>query len=167
LKFLLGFLSLLIRDFNILLEKLQELISNLVDWHLVKINGPCISWNSGSCSSVIDHAIVNSKIKELIYVKWNRIKCLEYNMEIFGNYKFNVIHDEFQNESISSNDLYDKFVSTVYSIANDCGLTSAESIQKTMFHMFQKIFDTQKLNMKSCKDIKRLGSTNNLDNFIN
>jgi len=34
---------------------------------LVKINGSYISWNSGSCSSEIDHAIVNSRMKELIF----------------------------------------------------------------------------------------------------
>jgi len=59
--------SLLIGDFNTPLEKLQNLISNLDDWHLVKINGSCISWNSGSRSSAIDHAIVNSRMKELIF----------------------------------------------------------------------------------------------------
>ena len=62
-------------------------------------------------------------------------------MEIFDNNKFNVLFDEFENESISYNDLYDKFVSIVYSIADDCDLTSAESIHKAMFHMSQKIFD--------------------------
>jgi len=35
-----------------------------------------------------------------------------------NNNKFNVIFDEFENESISSNDLYDKFVSIFYSIAD-------------------------------------------------
>jgi len=58
---------LLIGDFNTPLEKLQNLISNLDDWHLVKINGSFISWNSGSRSSAIDHAIVNSRMKELIF----------------------------------------------------------------------------------------------------
>jgi len=160
--------SLLIGDFNTPLEKLQNLISNLDDWHLVKINGSCISWNSGSRSSAIDHAIVNSSMKELIFsvsfvdfppisdhkpllifseevpkdssfvtpkktVKWNRIKCLENHMDIFDNNKFNVLFDEFDIENISSNDLYNKFVSIVYSIADDCGLTSTESIQKLCF----------------------------------
>jgi len=34
---------------------------------LVKINGSCISLNSGSRSSAIDHAIVNSRMKEFIF----------------------------------------------------------------------------------------------------
>jgi len=59
-------LSLLIGDFNTPLEILQNLVSNFDYWHLVKINGSCISWNSGSCSSAIDHAIDNSRMKELI-----------------------------------------------------------------------------------------------------
>jgi len=58
---------LFIGDFNTPLEKLHNLISNLDDWHLVKINGSCISWNSGSRSSATDHAIVNSRMKELIF----------------------------------------------------------------------------------------------------
>jgi len=32
--------------------------------------------------------------------------------------------------------------------------------------MSQKIFDLQKLKMKAYKDIKRLGSTQDLDNFM-
>jgi len=76
-------------------------------------------------------------------------------MEIFDNNKFNVLFDEFENESISSNDLYNKFVSIVYSITDECYLTSAENIHKTMFHMSQKIFDMQKLKMKVYKDFKR------------
>ena len=150
------------------MEKIQNLISNLDDWYLVKINGSCISWNSGYRSSAIDHAIVNSRMKELIFsasfvdfppisdhkpllifseevpkdssfvtpkktVKWNKIKCLENHMDIFDNNKFNVLFDEFDIENISSNDLYNKFVSIVYSIADDCGLTSTESIQKLCF----------------------------------
>ena len=87
-------------------------------------------------------------------------------MDIFDNNKFNVLFDEFDNGNISSNDLYNKFVSIVYSIADDCDLTSTESIQKIMFHMSQKIFDLQKLKMKAYKDIKRLGSTQDLDNFM-
>jgi len=35
-------------------------------------------------------------------------------MEIFDNNKFNVLFDEFDNENISSNDLYNKFVLIVY-----------------------------------------------------
>jgi len=35
-----------------------------------------------------------------------------------------------------------------------------------MFHMSQKIFDLQKLKMKAYKNIKRLGSTQDLDNFM-
>ena len=87
-------------------------------------------------------------------------------MDIFDNNKFNVLFNEFDNESISFNDLYNKFVSIVFSITDDCDLTSTESIQKTMFHMSQKIFDLQKLKMKAYKDIKRLGSTQDLDNFM-
>jgi len=57
--------SLLIVDFNTPLEKLQKhLISNLDDWHLVKIIGSC---NSVFRSSAIDHTIVNSRMKELIF----------------------------------------------------------------------------------------------------
>jgi len=48
-------------------EKLQSLISNLNDWHLVNINGSSISWNSGSRCSAIDHIIVNSRMKEFIF----------------------------------------------------------------------------------------------------
>ena len=88
-------------------------------------------------------------------------------MDIFDNNKFNVLFDEFDNRNISSNDLYNKFVSIGYSISDDCDLTFAKSIQKTMFHMSQKIFDIQKLKMKAYKDIiLSLGSTQDLDNFM-
>jgi len=80
----------------------------------------------------------------------------------FDNSKFNVLFDEL--ESFSSNDLYDIFVSIVYSIAGDCTLT--ESIQRSMSHMSQKIFDLQKLKMKAYKDIKCLGSTQDLNEFM-
>ena len=61
-------------------------------------------------------------------------------MEIFDNNKFNVLFDEFENESISFNDLYDKFVLIVYSISDDCDLTSAESIQKNYVSYVSKDF---------------------------
>lgn len=43
------------------------MISNLNDGHLVKINDSSILWNNGSRRSAIDHAIVNSGMKELIF----------------------------------------------------------------------------------------------------
>jgi len=59
--------SLLVGDYNIPLEKLKDWISKFNDWYILEINGSPISWISGNRKSAIDHAIVNGKMKELIF----------------------------------------------------------------------------------------------------
>jgi hypothetical protein len=58
--------SILIGDFNLSTAKLFEWINYLGDWEIFPLNGSSISWISGNRSSDINHAIVNSKMKELL-----------------------------------------------------------------------------------------------------
>ena len=60
--------SILLGDFNATTSKLSSFLNKSADpsWSVLPINGSNISWSSGNKSSDIDHAIVNSKMLELI-----------------------------------------------------------------------------------------------------
>jgi len=67
--------------------------------------------------------------------------------------------------NISIDDISKKFISISFNIAKELNITSISEVRKSFFHMSQKIFNLQKLKMKSYKAIKRKGSYYNLDEF--
>ena len=58
--------SILIGDFNLTTEKLENLISSFSDWKVLPLIGSTTSWSKGKRSSDIDHAIVNDKMLKLL-----------------------------------------------------------------------------------------------------
>jgi len=58
--------SILIGDFNLSTSRLLNWISSFPDWHILQVKGSSISWISGNRSSDIDHALVNSKMNDLL-----------------------------------------------------------------------------------------------------
>jgi len=193
--------SILLGDFNINLEDIQNWVSNINGWYLFQLNGSPISWVSGSRSSAIDHAIINEPMKNLLSsasiidfspisdhkpllvfgnyfddnntfslpkkpARWNRIKCLDESIKIATSNRFSILMKECTDNYYSSNAIYDMFVSTANSIADELEIVSTPDIHESMFHMSQKIFNLQKLKVKAYKDIKKLGSVRALDDYI-
>ena len=58
--------SILLGDFNLSINKLNDLISSLDNWMILPLNGSNISWNKGFRQSAIDHAVINNSMLNLI-----------------------------------------------------------------------------------------------------
>ena len=58
--------AILVGDFNLSSVQLSNWISSLPGWEIYPVNGSSISWSRGNQSSDIDHALVNSRMKELL-----------------------------------------------------------------------------------------------------
>ena len=53
-------------DFNLSTVNLKSLISNIGDWFILDLRGSSISWIRGDQESDIDHALINSHMKDLL-----------------------------------------------------------------------------------------------------
>jgi len=58
--------SILLGDFNLSTEKLNEFIDPFKNWMIFSLNGSNISWKRGDLQSDIDHALVNTIMMYLL-----------------------------------------------------------------------------------------------------
>jgi len=96
-------------------------------------------------------------------VCWDRVKCLNESVSICSNNHFQILENNFLNSDSSTDDLSINFASTAFSIANDLEITSSDKVDKSFFHMNQKIFTLHQNKCKLYKEIKRLDPINNSD----
>ena len=181
--------SILVGDFNLSVDKLNDLISPLGNWMILRLNGSIISWSKGNHESAIDHAVINSSMMNLLssgsfidfppisdhkpllilgksfspdnsfstpkmFVRWDRLKCIEKKDFIVNNNYFRLLESEIENSDSSMEELSKSFISTAFTIADELNITTEEEIRKSFFHISQCIFNLHKTKVLLFKEMK-------------
>ena len=102
------------------------------------------------------------------FVRWDRNQCKIVKDSIVNNNHFSILNNEiFNDQSLSIDQMVEKFLSTAKQIANDLNILTPTTTRKKLFEISKTVFYLQKKKRSLYKSIRQKGSLKNISSFLN